>query len=642
MMTSTKAQLENLIPDPLLDAIRLMGGTVKSQKSISCPFKENHINGDKSPSGWVYKSKEDGVYRYNCASCGLIGDIYDLRDKIEGLPKGTSFKKAKERMSQKSTNTMTKAEVSPHICRQAAIPLKCSEKDATKQPKCSKIYTLKELEDGGTNTYKYFNWHKDVIDMLSVRYNENGGGKYFIVYTPVGEGWQGKGMAKPPIYAGSLAHRERIRNAKSVVICEGEGKVHALHNVGIVATTKPCGGQAPEKADWSPVYGKTVILWPDLDDKGIKYMNDVRDLLLPHCKVKMIDPTRYQLPPKGDAYDYIEMNCKKPDGSYDPHMIQVPLGDAVNCGVGASMFQHLDNIASGRIKNVCLGWPQLSMFTQAAIPGTITFLCGQGGDGKSLLATQAMQYLHENNIRWCMYELEDNQNFHLTRALAQRVKDASITEFDSMLGRQDYVRELEKEHRDWADSFGRHIWIRPKGGIDLVSNNVMTSETVKERTVAAWIMNRAIDGYRIIMVDPITAAKQSGNKWETDQKFIDDIKEVAAKHGCSILLITHPANAMSAHPTQDGMQGGKSLSRLCHTMLWLKTISQKDMVQVVTDGNDDMAKLVYIRDGKGRREVPINRELYLLKTRSGTGQNSRIGFFFHKSSLTFTEKGRIV
>ena len=44
---------------------------------------------------------------------------------------------------------------------------------------------------------------------------------------------------------------------------EGEGKVDALHVVGVVATSAMQGARAPiEKTDWSPLAGKTVIIWP--------------------------------------------------------------------------------------------------------------------------------------------------------------------------------------------------------------------------------------------------------------------------------------------------------------------------------------------------------------------------------------------
>ena len=256
---------------------------------------------------------------------------------------------------------------------------------------------------------------------------------------------------------------QRIASAASVVLVNGEKAVRALHQIGVVATCKSGGEQGADKVDWSFLYGKTVILWSDNDDKGRAYMEQVRDLLSPHCTVKWIDPTKYGLKPKDDAYDWIEQCTFEVDGEkiVNKEIVFKPIENAESCGASAGLFNYLGDIASGRIKNISMGWDCMARYTQFCIPGTVTFICGQGGDGKSLMTTQGMQHLHENKIRWCMYELEDAKHFHLARALAQRVGNADITDFEEMLGKDDYVKGLQLEHRDWADSFGRHIWTRP-------------------------------------------------------------------------------------------------------------------------------------------------------------------------------------
>lgn len=66
----------------------------------------------------------------------------------------------------------------------------------------------------------------------------------------------------------------------SVIITEGEKCADALSTLGYVATTAMGGANAPvDKTDWTPLLGKTVLLWPDNDEPGFAHMGRVRDAL---------------------------------------------------------------------------------------------------------------------------------------------------------------------------------------------------------------------------------------------------------------------------------------------------------------------------------------------------------------------------
>jgi AAA domain len=67
-----------------------------------------------------------------------------------------------------------------------------------------------------------------------------------------------------------------ISLASTVVLVEGEGCADALAHVGIDATTAMQGAHAPiDRTDWSPLAGKTVIIWPDNDAPGMDYARAV-------------------------------------------------------------------------------------------------------------------------------------------------------------------------------------------------------------------------------------------------------------------------------------------------------------------------------------------------------------------------------
>ncbi|MFN7021511.1 MAG: DUF3987 domain-containing protein [Phycisphaerales bacterium] len=64
-----------------------------------------------------------------------------------------------------------------------------------------------------------------------------------------------------------------------VYVTEGEKAADAARAVGLTATTSPHGSKSADKADWSPVAGRDVVILPDHDDAGERYADDVARLV---------------------------------------------------------------------------------------------------------------------------------------------------------------------------------------------------------------------------------------------------------------------------------------------------------------------------------------------------------------------------
>jgi putative DNA primase/helicase len=67
------------------------------------------------------------------------------------------------------------------------------------------------------------------------------------------------------------------RPSAPVVVCEGEKAADAAAGLlpGFVAVSSPNGSKSAGKADWSPLRGRAVTIWPDADAAGLAYANDV-------------------------------------------------------------------------------------------------------------------------------------------------------------------------------------------------------------------------------------------------------------------------------------------------------------------------------------------------------------------------------
>jgi putative DNA primase/helicase len=64
-----------------------------------------------------------------------------------------------------------------------------------------------------------------------------------------------------------------------VFVAEGEKCVDLLRGIGLAATTSAHGAKSPQKSEWSPLAGKTVIILPDHDEPGKIYAESVASIL---------------------------------------------------------------------------------------------------------------------------------------------------------------------------------------------------------------------------------------------------------------------------------------------------------------------------------------------------------------------------
>jgi putative DNA primase/helicase len=66
-----------------------------------------------------------------------------------------------------------------------------------------------------------------------------------------------------------------------VVVCEGEKSADAASGLlpKMVTIASPNGSEAAAKADWSPLCGRSVIVWPDADTPGLEYAKAVAKLV---------------------------------------------------------------------------------------------------------------------------------------------------------------------------------------------------------------------------------------------------------------------------------------------------------------------------------------------------------------------------
>lgn len=103
-------------------------------------------------------------------------------------------------------------------------------------------------------------------------------------------------------------HELSPRSTDPLIVVEGEWCADVLANISILATTSG-GADSAATADWQVLAGRVVIIWPDNDEAGRRYATAVAKILQAlGCTVRIIDVALLNLPPKGDAVDWLAAN----------------------------------------------------------------------------------------------------------------------------------------------------------------------------------------------------------------------------------------------------------------------------------------------------------------------------------------------
>ncbi|WP_312320788.1 DUF3987 domain-containing protein [Stenotrophomonas sp.] len=186
--------------------------------------------------------------------------------------------------------------------------------------------------------------------------------------------WTGNGYAigEPPAPAtGKLLYRlhelEGAADGSMVYVVEGEACADALAELGLLATTSG-GASSADGADWSPLAGRCVRLWPDRDEQGIKYAADVEDRLRALGSiVERLNVDALGLPAKGDCVDWLAVH----PGADAVAVNALPLADA------ARAASHAEQPTPEPLPDPL---PAVPVFNPALLPDCVRTWCTDAAD----------------------------------------------------------------------------------------------------------------------------------------------------------------------------------------------------------------------------------------------------------------------
>jgi len=559
--------------------------------SCTCPFHE-----DRHPSGGIYQGKDDGAWRYNCLACGAGGDVFDIRAKAAGISTAEAIKEIAGRNYTK-TNKSKPAYSAPV---QAFANLQ-----AVRDYLQSKVGHI-------VSEHIYINESGDMVQIIS-RCESGIDGKTYRPAHLTDKGYT-LGFA-PKLWP--LYWLPNVSKAEIVVVVEGEKCADVLMRYGFVATTSAGGAKNAKSSDWSPLTGKAVVLWPDNDPEGKRYMLDVEQILeslQPAPRVSILDPASLDLGDKEDVADFVaQLKVLNKTDAEITAAIAEALKKARPVSIATEVQQRFAEIKAGRYCAVDWPWDGVSRLTKALLPGTVTLLVGNPGASKSLKTLQAFSFWNEQGLRTSLFEVEEDRTFHLTRALAQKSRCADLTDTSWVKENAALSEKIITDNREFLDNFGRVLYATPD-----------TQPTLAQ--LSQWIEQQAKIGCRVIGIDPITSAERGGEPWIADNKFLQAIKKTATDYRCSIILVTHPIKAVS-FPDLSQVAGSAAYQRFAQTILWLESHEEKSSK---------------VKTTVGRTEMTYNRTLHILKARNGKGMGLKLAFEFDSETLRLNELGLIV
>jgi len=550
--------------------ISALGVQVKG-KACKCPFHD-----DRHASASVF-SDEQGTIRFKCHTCDWSGDVFDVRARIEGRSLGDVLKEGRP------------------------------DPKPTLYPSLDSIIkTYSNVE----KVYKYTNPETKLVELAVVRYQPNGH-KQFAQCSPRGSEWvKSRPEGKLPLY-----NRSRIAKENSVIVVEGEKAVHALFDIGIQATTSPMGAGKASLADWTPLKGKSVYLWPDNDSKGIEHMEAVRGLLNSDSELFWIEPSNLGIPIKGDVVEFLADNAGTPEDQRTA--IQLVLDEARPLGAARELGRRFDSIIAGNWVNIEWPWGLTSVESQSLLPDTVTAMCGDPGSGKSFLLLEAFWKWHLSGRKVALFELEDDRVYHLQRVLAQIESNSWLTDAEWVRNNAEKSKASYESQKDIIGSLGKVMWDAPDRQVTLTE-------------LADWFEARCEEGYEICVIDPVTAAVANDKPWIEDQNFIFRVKTTAKKYHSRLIYAIHPRISQGkVGASLSRLAGGAAYPRFSHSVFWL---TKHDKPKTAT---------VWQEMG-GKRQVTFDRTLRIAKARNGRGAGSEMAFHLNTDSLCFLEYGSIV
>lgn len=343
-----------------------------------------------------------------------------------------------------------------------------------------------------------------------------------------GRQWVAKEPKAPR--AGKPLYRlpELIASDGPVFVVEGEKCADALAALGVVATTSGSSSTA-KGADWSPLAGREVRVWPDNDDAGDRYAAEVAAKLEAlGCDVSLVDVASLDLPNKGDdAADWLQANPK----AKARDVLRLPTSSAEGDSGPTVTLTCAADIEPQPIDWLWKGW---------LARGMLHMLAGDGGTGKTTAALSIAAAVSTGG----------------------RLPDGAIAPIGNVLiwtGEDDVARVLVPRLLEAGANLRRVFIVQGVHDEDAGSRPFDPATDMRALEAQA----ERIGNVALVLVDPIVnAVAGDSHKNAEVRRGLQPLVDLGSKLQAAIIGITHFAKNTEGRKTTDRIIGSVAYSNL--------------------------------------------------------------------------------
>jgi putative DNA primase/helicase len=384
-----------------------------------------------------------------------------------------------------------------------------------------------------------------------------------------------------------------------VVICEGEKSADAAARVfpNCVCITSPNGSQSASKADWSPLHGRRVQIWPDADESGSTYAAEVAAILHPlDCQVSIIDASALaSIDPNGDQrgpakgwdaadavaeWQDLAALCQAADGLAKAFVPGAP--GAFDGNREAQPFWTMSLLPASGIKPEPISW----LWPEWLARGKTHIIAGQPGTGKTTIAMKMAATVSAGS-RWPDGSAAKQQNVVIWS------------------GEDDYTDTLVPRLEASGAGLSRIFF----AGEMTCGKERRAFDPAKDIPALQAAIEKG-GGASLIIVDPIVSATSAdSHKNSETRRGLQPLVDMAAKLDAALLGVTHFTKGSEGRSPIDRVTGSVAFGALARVVMVATREQDGD------DGKPGQRVLMRAKSNIGRDDGGFKYDLQLVPMR---------------------------